>query len=269
MVVISNNKIVSLMVLAGLGLAVAANATDTGKEKRWAEQIADALVVGDAEWLDADGHQFLAIYTEQTSARAKGGAILMHGTGVHPDWSDVIAPLRSELPDYGWSTLSIQMPVLPNEAKHEDYAPLYQEVPPRIEAAMRFLEDNGVTNIVLIGHSQGAAMGASYLASAAPGRIKVKAFVAIGLSAPKGADPRMDTRAFLAKIQTPTLDLYGSQDLDTVRMSSEARKNAARKAGNNKYRQDEVPGANHFFNGLNADLVRRVRSYLERYAAAQ
>ncbi len=44
------------------------------------------------------------------------GVLINHGRGFHPDWVDTVQPLRVGLVDYGWNTLSIQMPVL---AKYE------------------------------------------------------------------------------------------------------------------------------------------------------
>ena len=54
--------------LIGLLLAFPAAATnsDVGKEKRWAEQVVDGLLDGDAVWLlDDSGHEFLGILTSQ------------------------------------------------------------------------------------------------------------------------------------------------------------------------------------------------------------
>jgi hypothetical protein len=70
----------------------------------------------------------------------------------------------------------------------------------------------------------------------------------------------------LAKIRQPVLDLYGSQDLEAVIDGAEARKRQLRKAGNPGSRQDMVQGANHFFQGLNEELTRRVRSWLNKYS---
>ena len=187
----------------------------------------------------------------------------MHGIGVHPDWPDIIQPLRSELPSHGWATLSIQMPVLPNEADYKAYAPLYAEVPARINAAMAHLKKQGYQNIVLIAHSLGSGMAASYLANGG----KATAFVAIGLDGlVELQEPRMDHAGFLTKIRIPMLDLYGSQDLEGVRNSADDRAQAANKAGNKNYRQVKVTGANHFFQGLEADLVSRVKSWLAQFA---
>ena len=68
--------------------------------------------------------------------------VIIHGIGVHPNWNDVIYPLRTELPEQGWSTISIQAPILPNEAEPKDYAPLIKEIVPRIQAADNFLKQN-------------------------------------------------------------------------------------------------------------------------------
>lgn len=45
-----------------------AAAGDLDRERRWAEEIEDAILVGDPEWLDADGHRFLSLFAEAESA---------------------------------------------------------------------------------------------------------------------------------------------------------------------------------------------------------
>lgn len=100
--------IVGISLLMGL-----AHASDTAKEKRWADQVVDSLMVGDAEWLKVGKSKVLSLYTEHTAEKAQGAAIILHGVGVHPNWDQIIRPVRSQLPEYGWSTLSIQMPILP------------------------------------------------------------------------------------------------------------------------------------------------------------
>ena len=186
--------------------------------------------------------------------------ILAHGIGVHPDWPDIINPLRSDLPDHGWSTLSIQMPILANDATLQDYAPLFDEVSPRIEAAIDFLRKQGNRTIVLLGHSLGAAMAAHYLSN--NGEDKIQGFIAIGLSVTTEPD-EMNSALALAKIRIPVLDLYGSRDLETVLSSVKTRRKAARKAANENYQQLEIEGADHFFVGVEDTLTRRVYGWLK------
>lgn len=244
-----------------IGFSAAVWATDTAKEQRWAGQITDMLVVGEAEWLEADGQKFLALYTEDTSGAPKGAVILVHGTGAHPDWPDVIHPLRVRLPDHGWSTLSIQAPVLANEAGYAEYAPLVKAAAPRIRAAVAFLRQRAPDQpVFLLGHSLGATMATACVAETPD--LPLAGLVVVGMSV-RDEDPLLDSLSYLQKLQLPVFDLYGSRDLPAVTASAQARRKAAVKAGNGAYRQFEVSGADHFFQGLEDELVSRVRGWLE------
>ncbi len=74
-----------VLLLAGFlsGQAAAQTTSNIKREKNWAEQVVDSVVVGEAVWLSARRHKFLALYapSAQTGAR---GVILIHGRGVHP-----------------------------------------------------------------------------------------------------------------------------------------------------------------------------------------
>lgn len=253
-------KLLSMLVFLYL-FASPAGATDTAKEQRWAEQIVDSLLDGHAEWLEADGHKFLAIFTDEQTGATKGGAIILHGIGVHPNWDAVIYPLRTELPKHGWATLSIQLPILANEAEVKDYIPLIKAAAPRIQAALAFLTSKNIEPVVIIAHSLGATMASATLAE--QGDLGLRGFVAIGMSG-NDLDPQLDTTAQMAKLTLPILDLYGSRDLDTVLQAVEPRAAAMRKTGHTQYRQQEIEGADHFFVGLDEELVRRVYGWLEQ-----
>ncbi len=101
-------RLVIVMILPLLLVPVtrADSVSDTAKEQRWANQITDQLIVGEPIWLEADGHRFLAIYTPAETASPRGTALLVHGIGAHPDWPQVIQPLRSGLSEQGWQSLS-------------------------------------------------------------------------------------------------------------------------------------------------------------------
>lgn len=253
-----------LLIIGLLAFSHPAFSSDLAKEKRWADQIVDAIIVGEPVWLTADGTKFLSIYAENEAEQSRGAAIILHGLGVHPNWPDVVLPLRSELPQHGWATLSLQMPILANDAEFSEYEPLFKEVPGRINAGIAYLKQQGYQNIVIIGHSLGAKMAVSYTAQ--PG-IPVQALVTIGLSA--SDDSSTGALTMIEKTKLPMLDLYGSQDLDAVVGSAKARAAAARKGNNTQYRQTSVAGANHFFVGVEADLVRTVKSWLSKFSGKQ
>jgi pimeloyl-ACP methyl ester carboxylesterase len=232
-------------------------ASDLAKEKRWADQTVDSILDGDAVWLIANNLKFLSIYTEAESDSDKG-MIVVHGTGIHPNWDQVIHPIRVEMTAYGWNTLSIQMPILHNEATYDEYQPLYEEVAPRIKAAENYLKGQGIKKIVIVAHSQGAAMSSYYLSK---NRSNVSAMVAIGLSS-RLTQGSYDSSVALKNIVIPVYDVYGSEDLPTVLNSITERKAASK--DNKQYSQIEIPGAGHFFDGKNEVLIDTIQQWLQR-----
>jgi pimeloyl-ACP methyl ester carboxylesterase len=238
-------------------------ASDVAKEKRWADQIVDSIMVGDAQWLDTGKHKFLGIYAENENDKEAGAVIIMHGIGIHPNWDTIIRPLRSDLPASGWHTLSIQMPILKNEAEFKDYIPLFPEVAPRITAAISFLKGKGINNIILIGHSLGSTMGAHYMAGKVDNA--VVAYVSIGASG--GSDYDVDYLKSLSKIKHPVLEVYGSEDLPQVINTVNLKAKAAKDAGNSDYKQIKIPGADHFFAGKNDALIKPVAEWIARFAS--
>ncbi len=246
--------LITLLLFSQLGLA-----SDLAKEKRWADQTVDSIMDGEATWLKAGEHEFLGIYTEASDPSEKA-VIIMHGTGIHPNWSQVILPLRVGLAQHGWNTLSIQMPILHNEAEYPEYAPLYEEVPPRIDAAIKFLKENGIKSIYLVGHSQGSVMGAYYLSR---GANSIKGFVAVGMPVFTN-DPRMNATVTLKKIKLPVFDLYGTSDLPSVKDSAADRLAAAKLAANSDYQQQQITG-DHFFEGQEEQLTETVLEWLNKH----
>lgn len=239
---------------------VGATNSDVAKESRWAEQVIDGLLDGDEHWLIDDiGHEFLSILTEgdRSSGRA---VVLVHGIGVHPNWPDVIYPLRAGLLEQGITTLSLQMPILANDADEREYGLLFPEVPGRIEAALDYLDDEGYKNITLVGHSMGASMATYYLSQSDTNA--VDSLVIIGMDAENAF---FDLLEALAKIEVPVLDLYGSQDLEPVLNSVDQRAMSGKKQSGRQYLQVRVDGANHFFQGHEDALVRQVTEWLDAH----
>ncbi len=248
-----------LMFLIVLLFSTTLSASDLAKEKRWASQVEDALLDGEAVYLNDGKSDFLAIETRAEDPKDVG-IIIMHGIGIHPDWETIIRPLRVELAEAGWNTLSLQMPILSNDATGEDYAPLMKEVPARIDAGIRQLFKNGAKKIVLVAHSLGTSMTNYYLThkkiyKEAQTETPIVAYIAIGMGA--------GSEAALQKMTLPIHDLYGEKDLPNIVASAAARKVAAKH--NKHYTQQKVAGANHFFEDQDEDLVKAVKRALAAF----
>lgn len=247
-----------VLIMLSVVLASAIQASDFEKEQRWRAQVADSIMDGDEVDIAVDGRDVFGIYTA-AAEESENGMIVVHGTGVHPNWDQVVQPVRVGMTEYGWNTLSIQMPILPNEAEYADYVSLYPEVSPRLKAAEQFLLDQGMNKIVVVAHSQGATMSSYYL-SRHP-ESTVSEFVAIGMGATQ-KDSHLNSAIALKTIHIPVLDLYGSEDLPGVLATIADRKQGA--AHNPEYVQKEVAGANHFFDGMNDELITVIQEWLSR-----
>lgn len=222
---------------------------DYAREQRWADEITPAILVGDPLQLALPaGRKFLAIYAPNANARA--GVVVIHGLGVHPDWG-LINPLRSTLAEQGYATLSVQMPVLAADAAGSAYPPLFPEAADRIAAAVQFLRSKGHRKIALVAHSLGARMANAFLNAA--GTPAIDAWVAIGLSG---------EYALPSTFSSPVLDLYGEKDLPAVLDHAAARAAVIRRIRGSA--QISVAGADHFFNGMERELVQSVKLFLDR-----
>jgi len=137
--------------------------SDYAREKRWADEIVPQLVVGEPVWLEAPRtEKFLGIYAE--AKNAKSAIILAHGLGVHPDYG-LIGELRTRLAEAGYTTLSIQMPILGADAPPARYPVLFWEADARFAAAMTYLRRKRYDKIVVVSHSMGSRMANHYISA--------------------------------------------------------------------------------------------------------
>ncbi len=224
-------------------------AADYAREKNWANEVVPGIVVGDAVYLkQANQHEFLTLYTPAEDA--KSAIVVVHGMGVHPDWG-LIGVLRSALADRGYTTLSVQMPVLKNEATTRDYAPTFPEAKERLKLAVEFLKTKGYTRIAIVSHSLGSSMSYAYLTDKPDTAVKV--WVALG----------MGRKEDFNKIKVSVLWLYGENDLPEVLANVPAEKKAL--AGKPGSKQQMIPNADHFYTGLDKELVKAVADYLDAH----
>jgi pimeloyl-ACP methyl ester carboxylesterase len=226
-----------------------ATAQDYEREKRWADQTVPGIFVGSVEWLrQKNGHRFLALYTE--AAKPRGAVIVAHGRGWSPDF-ELYGQLRTKIADAGYTTLSIQLPVLPSTAKFGEYIPLYPDARERIQLAVDFLKAGGYKKIGIVSHSLGATMANQYLIRTDDDTVRAWAMISIiqGLEE-------------MFRIHIPVLDVYGADDWNVTRWGAPERLKEIETVPGSQ--QVAVRGAKHFYEGHEDELVRIVVGFLDR-----
>lgn len=243
-----------LIALGLILMSFAAGAQDYYREKRWADQILPGLVVGEPVWIQQkNDHKFLAIWTEAEQAR--GAIVLAHGRGWSPDF-ELYGVLRVKLAEAGYSTLSIQLPVLGGGAKIGDYIPTYGEAAERFQLAADWLKSRGFKNISIVSHSLGATMANQYLINT--NDRTVQAWVFIGI---------INGLEEMFRIKIPVLDVYGGKDWEITQVGSSERRKQIMKIDGSQ--QVVVPDALHFFEGKEDELVKVVITFLDDVASRQ
>lgn len=233
-------------------------ASDLEREKRLAEEIQAGLLDGEVVFLNSGDHRFLNILTTNTEDNAVNEAVIvLHGRGLHPDWADVTHPLRVGLVQEGFTTLSMQMPVLPVGAEYTDYAAIMHEAEPRITAGVKYLENLGYDQVHLVAHSCGTQMAMRWLSNGKGNEIASFTFIGLGTSNYLryfGNLPPLD------EIKQPVLDIFGQVDM--VRFHSPKRLEMLKTAGNPSSRQVMIDGADHMFGNAGDELTRVISEWL-------
>ncbi|PCH83911.1 MAG: hypothetical protein COB89_05760 [Piscirickettsiaceae bacterium] len=235
-------------------------ATDMAREKTIADAIKDSLIIGDVVMLKAGDSEFIGLLNKESDIETKGNTLILHGMGSNPNSPHIIHPLRDNLAQYGWATLAIQLPVLPQGAPINDYLALVKDSAPRIEAALTYLKENFENKpCTMVAHSLGAIMAVQFLASKK--QLACDALVVIGLPTLPSESDETSTIELLSKLSIPILDIYGSQDLPSVTQLAAVRKKILGK-NNPLNRQHETEGADHLFSGLDDSLALSIHSWL-------
>ena len=239
---------IGILLFACATFDVAAIAPDYAREDRIVAEIVPAIVVGDAVYLPTPRRpRVLAIFA-MPEAKPVGGAVIVHGLGVHADWG-LINGLRTDLSDAGIATLSVQMPVLAADASRADYAALYPEAGERIAAGIAFLRSRGIGKIAIVAHSLGAVMADRYLASS--GGSGVAAWVPIGMQGDFAAAPRQ-----------PVLDVIAQNDVPEVLDVAPIRANGLPRDACS--RQITIRETDHFMANRRKELAQDIGPFLAR-----
>ncbi|VAW75125.1 hypothetical protein MNBD_GAMMA12-784 [hydrothermal vent metagenome] len=256
-----------------LGQLNAATKKTDSLEQKWLNILKKSPVKHQLVTLKSKKGPTTGLYMVQTSGQPQGGLIILHGRLQHPDWRELIAPLRSRFPKFGWATLSIQLPLHSEPVNKKEYAQAETLNNARIDAAIIFLNSRKIRNIVIVAYELGANTAARYLLK--KNRDAVHAFISISLL--NFAKPeKLNANRAMSLLKLPILDVYAMNDSKKVLEAVKQRKPLAsqhrhldintRDPKNAMYRQLEIEGADHSYSGYEDFLIKRLRSWLRLFA---
>lgn len=212
--------------------------------------------------LTAPAGSFQAILDEAATRKRKGVAILLPEAGARAD-AGVLRALRRGLPPHGWSTLSLQLPVLEAEAEPQEYWDLLPQAAARIAAAVARMKAARYTDIALVGHGFGATAALRYLGQG--GDDSVRAAVLLSAWWPADHSDALETWSKAAAVAV--LDVYGERDGRAVLRGALHRKLLFKELDG--FRQWRVSGSGHGYRGWEAWLVERIYGWLQRLGPEQ
>jgi len=64
-----------------------------------------------AVWLEALEQPFLALYEQELTGNAVGAVLIINAEGQHSSWPTTSERIRLSLPEFGWNTLSTELPI--------------------------------------------------------------------------------------------------------------------------------------------------------------
>jgi pimeloyl-ACP methyl ester carboxylesterase len=243
--------------------------TDTARERKWATEIVPKLTVGEAVYLETPRtvrtigrEKFLALYTE--ARRPVGAVILCHGSGMNPD-AGIIGLLRTDLAERGYTTLSIQMPILGTDLSgragttdddKRNYPLLFEDGGERIGAAAKFLQAKGYPKVAIVAYGMGARMSEFYLAHFA--EAPIVAWVAISIS--------NGEFAATGRVRVPTLDVYADNDVADVVKGASYRGAVLRAIP--RSRQVKIANTDHGYTGKEVPLAIEIQRFLDGLSRA-
>lgn len=237
-------------------------ATDVHRERQIADELGSRANPDEAIRLEASGLEFQGLYREAVSKDPGGGVILLHGRHSNQDAAAFVRPLRLGLPEHGWSSLSLAMPV-PDPDDLQGNANLLPEAVARLHSGVAFLERKNTGNIAILALDTGAWAALSYLARS-PDRA-VKAAVLLDAAPASELDPPPIAPDTLSTIRLPVLEILSG------RISARAGDDASRKRADMKpsatYRLLVLDEPDHGWQDIGDFLVNRIHGWLKRALA--
>ena len=234
------------------------------------------------ELLTFQDTQFLSLYRPAQGNDQQGCIIMLHGNNEHPNWPNVINPIRVSMTKNSWCTLSIEIPdsmnkealsfiqnkttaaneeELSTDKTDEDKILLPNEdvIFGRINTSIDFLNQKGVTDISLLGYGTGATYALKYSIN----NLESGALMLISATMPNKISP-YPFATMLANSRQAILDYYiEPNQLDKQYANARLTSMSQRETKTPLYTQIKVT-SNSQYAIDEKQLLRRVRGFLKQ-----
>jgi len=229
--------------------------TDTSREKALAAETVAKLDKGEVVQLKTEmkvrtigRESFIGVLNE--ASKPVGAVVLLNDRGMGPD-AGVIGHLRVLLAERGYTTFSIQQPLLGDNAPAKEYEFLFEDAGDRVGVATKHLQSKGYARVALVGYGMGARMAEFYVTFV--GENPMFAWVPISISSGEF------NRA--SGMRLPTLDIYAESDGGDVMKGAPVRGALVRAAP--KSRQVRIAGASGSYAGKERELANEIARFLD------
>ncbi|ADZ90298.1 alpha/beta hydrolase family protein [Marinomonas mediterranea] len=236
------------------------------------------------ETIDDGTEDFLGLFNESGTGDPQGCVLFLHEDHAHPDWPQVISPLRRNLPSHSWCTLSIEVPDIAGRATpttvpsndsdsdSDNSSPTpptdggvtltnEQKVFDRIDAALALIREKGYQNAAYLGHRSGAAYALKYVADRG---IAGQALILVDIKTVPPASEYQLSQS-IESLRIPVLDYYFDR-LPSDHRFAQWRQQASNKRRNSSdafVQIDALPDA-RFGNSADKRLEQRVWGFLKQ-----
>ena len=229
-------------------------------------------------WLENPKHRSAALFKEAVKANPRGATILLHDISHNLSSSGIIKDIATTLPEYGWATLSIQLPYIENENNTQDFEKYSSEINERIRTAIKWLNNSRPKNIVVVAHGVSAHAVLSQLSQKSIPQISAAVLLSSGAKNLKTTKIEFDK---LLGSKVHIFDLYAANDSKELLKQARLRRKDALRAGilnTTKsysgsapksqrpllYHQKREFGADHNFINLGNKISKRILGWLKR-----
>jgi hypothetical protein len=248
-----------LLVVTGTGQAETPGQARNDHLNDLARALANAQRGDEVVTLGEGDDTFLGLSLQQRTATPQGAVLILHDEGQNPDWPANVQQARNFLPDIGWNTLSIALPLIGG------YQTNARTTLDRIALGVQRLNQEGQFNLVILGYGEGAYWAARYLSE----RLAPDQDVGYALMMVNAKPIEPDLRELIGGLEIAILD-WVSDDSTAALKEADARRAEARRNQRERYTQIRDPQQASFYNQASPNRsTRRLWGWLRTRAAGR